>query len=198
MNLISIFSKYPTQESCTKHLETVRWGDNPTCPYCKSDKVARKNELDKVGRWNCHACKSSFNVLSGTVFQKTRIPLQKWLLAIGLIVNAKKSLSSCQLARDLRVSQPAAWYMQQRIRVAMVASERELLQGIVEMDETYLGGKPRKGNKREDDKPAKKGRGTSKQAVVGAVERGGRVFASTSTSLSGTAAAALHQGQYRP
>ncbi len=111
-----------------------------------------------------------------------------------MIVNAKKSLSSCQLARDLRVSQPAAWYMQQRIRVAMVASERELLQGIIEMDETYLGGKPRKGNKREDDKPAKKGRGTSKQAV----ERGGRVFASTSTSLSGTAAAALHQGQYRP
>ncbi len=160
-------------------------------PHCKSTNIARKADSERVGRWNCHACKSSFNVLSGTVFQKTRI-------AIGLMVNAKKSLSSCQLARDLRVSQPAAWYMQQRIRVAMVASERELLQGIVEMDETYLGGKPRKGNKREDDKPAKKGRGTSKQAVVGAVERGGRVFASTSTSLSGTAAAALHQGQYRP
>ena len=126
-------------------------------------------------------------MLSGTVFQKTRIPLQKWFLAIGLMVNAKKSLSSCQLARDLQVSQPAAWYMQQRIRVAMVASERELLQGIIEMDETYLGGKPRKGNKREDDKPARKGRGPSKQAVVGAAERGGRVFASTSTSLSGTA-----------
>ncbi len=156
-------------------------------PHCKSTNIARKADSERVGCWNCHACKSSFNVLSGTVFQKTRIPLQKWLLAIGLIVNAKKSLSSCQLARDLRVSQPAAWYMQQRIRVAMVASERELLQGIVEMDETYLGGKPRKGNKREDDKPAKKGRGTSKQAVVGAVERGGRVFASTSTSLSGTA-----------
>ena len=54
MNLISIFSKYPTQEACIEHLETVRWDDNPTCPYCKSDKVARKNELDKVGRWNCH------------------------------------------------------------------------------------------------------------------------------------------------
>ncbi len=56
MNLISIFSKYPTQEACIEHLETVRWNDNPTCPYCKSDKVARKNELDKVGCWNCHAC----------------------------------------------------------------------------------------------------------------------------------------------
>ena len=54
MNLSSIFSKYPTQEACIEHLETVRWDDNPTCPYCKSDKVARKNELDKVGRWNCH------------------------------------------------------------------------------------------------------------------------------------------------
>ena len=187
MNLISIFNKYPGQAACIRHLEAVRWGDNPYCPHCKSERVARKADSERIGRWNCHACKSSFNVLSGTIFQKTRIPLQKWFLAIGLIANAKKSLSSCQLARDLQVSQPAAWYMQQRIRVAMVASERELLQGIIEMDETYLGGKPRKGNKREDDKPAKKGRGTSKQTVVGAVERGGRVFASTTTSLSGTA-----------
>ncbi len=145
MNLISIFNKYPDQAACIRHLEAVRWGDNPTCPHCKSTSIARKADSGRVGRWNCHACKSSFNVLSGTVFQKTRIPLQKWFLAIGLIVNAKKSLSSCQLARDLQVSQPAAWYMQQRIRVAMVASERELLRGIVEMDETYLGSGPIKG-----------------------------------------------------
>ncbi len=134
-----IFSKYPTQEACIEHLETVRWDDNPTCPYCKSDKVARKNELDKVGRWNCRACKSSFNVLSGAIMQKTKVPLQTRFLAIGLMVNAKKSVSSCQLARDLELNQKTAWYVQTRIRVAMVHKERHLLQGIIEMDETYLG-----------------------------------------------------------
>ncbi len=185
MNLISIFSKYPTQESCLEHLETVRWGDNPTCPHCRSDKVARKNELDKVGRWNCHACKSSFNVLSGTIMQKTKVPLQKWFLAIGLMANAKKRLSSCQLARDLDVRQQTVGYMQTRIRVAMVNRERHLLQGIIEADETYLGGKPRKGNRREDDKPAKKGRGTAKRLIVGAVERGGRVTARTAAKVRG-------------
>ena len=188
MNLMKIFAKYPDQESCIEHLESVRWGDHPACPLCKSEDVARKNELDKVGRWNCHACKSSFNVLSGTIFQKTRIPLQKWFLAIGLMVNAKKSISSCQLARDLDVTQQSAWYMQCRIRAAMLQRERHLLQGIVEADETYIGGKPRKKNWRnDDDQPRKRGRGTDKQLIVGAVERGGRVVARTGTSLSGKA-----------
>ena len=185
MNLILMFKKYPDQESCIEHLENVRWGDETTCPYCKSTNVARKGELDKVGRWNCHDCKSSFNVLSGTIMQKTKVPLQKWFLAINLMLSAKKSLSSCQLARDLGLNQKTAWYMQTRIRVAMVDRERHLLQGIIEADETYLGGKPRKGNKREDDKPAKPGRGTDKRLIVGAVERGGRVTARTAANVGG-------------
>ena len=187
MNLMKIFNKFPDQEACIEHLEKVRWHDSPQCPHCESTKVSRKGDTGRVGRWNCHACKSSFNVLSGTIMQKTRIPLQKWFLAIGLIVNAKKSLSSCQLARDLELNQKTAWYMQARIRVAMVQRERHLLQGIVEADETYIGGRPRKGNRREDDKPAKKGRGTNKRLIVGAVERGGRVVARAGTSLSGKA-----------
>ena len=139
MNLISIFSLYPDQESCIEHLENVRWGDNPCCPKCGCLEVARKADGDRIGRWNCHACKSSFNVLSGTIFEKTRVPLQKWFLAIGLMIHAKKSLSSCQLARDLELTQPTAWYVQHRIRAAMTADQRPLLQGIVEADETYLG-----------------------------------------------------------
>jgi len=153
MNLMRVFAKFPDQEACIEHLESIRWGDDPTCPLCKSDRVARKNELGKIGRWNCHACKSSFNVLSGTIMQKTRIPLQKWFLAIGLMMNAKKSLSSCQLARDLGITQQTAWYMQTRIRVAMVQREHHLLQGIIEADETYLGGKPRKDNRHNNDTP---------------------------------------------
>ena len=177
MNLITIFHRFPDQEACIEHLERVRFGAEPFCPHCGSLDVARKAERHRVGRWNCHDCKSSFNVLSKTVMQKTKVPLQKWFLAIGLIVNAKKSISSHQLARDLDLNQKTALFMQERIRASMASEDKELLQGIVEADETYIGGKPRKANRRDDDKPAKRGRGTKKMPVIGAVERGGRVVA---------------------
>ena len=186
MNLITIFRRYPDQEACIQHLERVRWGDNPTCPKCDSPKVAPKADGDRIGRWNCHACHASFNVLSGTIFQKTKIPLQKWFLAIGLMINAKKSLSSHQLSRDLDITQPSALFMQQRIRAQMATEQGEvMLQGIVEADETYIGGKPRKANRREDRKPARRGRGTSKASVIGAIERSGKVVARVQDDLKG-------------
>ena len=185
MNLLEIFRRFPTQESCIEHLENVRWGDCPACPHCGSVDVARKDENDRVGRWNCHDCRASFNVLSGTIFCKTRIDLQKWFLAIALMVNAKKSLSSYQLARDLDLTHQTALYVQQRIRAAMAESDTGLLQGIVEADETYIGGRPRKGNRREDDKPNPRGRATKKTPVIGAVERGGKVKAQVATDLTG-------------
>ncbi len=185
MNLIKIFTRYPDQEACLEHLENIRWRDEAHCPHCESINVARKGEIDRIGRWNCHACKSSFNVLSGTIFEKTKIPLQKWFLAIGLIVNAKKSFSSCQLARDLELTQPTAWYMQHRIRSAMASKQISMLQGIVEADETYIGGKPRKFNNHDNDKHNKRGRGTKKTAIVGAVERKGKVTARVATDLTG-------------
>ena len=144
MNIVSVFKRFPDQHACITHLERVRFGDKPYCPLCGSLHVARKAENDVVGRWNCHGCKSSFNVLSGTVMQRTKIPLVKWFLAIALIVNAKKSLSSYQLARDLEMNQRSAWYMQQRIRAAMAANQGSFLRGIIEADETFLGGKSRK------------------------------------------------------
>lgn len=186
MNLITIFSLYPDQEACIEHLENVRWGDETHCPYCDSADVARKTERHRIGRWNCHGCKSSFNVLSGTIFEKTKVELQKWFLAVGLVVNAKKSLSSYQLGRDLELNQKTAWYMQQRIRAAMAADQAPMLQGIIEADETYIGGKPRKGNRRDDDGPgAPRGRATRKTPVIGAVERGGQVVARVADDLTG-------------
>ena len=153
MNITSVFYQFPDQESCIAHLEKVRWADDPHCPHCGSTHVARKDDAGRIGRWNCHDCKSSFNVLSDTIFEKTKIPLQKWFLGIALIVNAKKSLSSCQLARDLDMTQQSAWFMQQRIRAEMASKQGEiLLQGIIEADETYLGGKPRKRNKSRNNK----------------------------------------------
>lgn len=116
------------------------------------------------------------------MFHGTHVPLRDWFLVLALMLNAKKSASACQIARDIGRRRATVWSMMQRIRTAMAASEDEceLLYGIVEADETYVGGKPRKSNKHgkdDDNKPNKRGRGTKKSAVIGAVERGGRVVA---------------------
>ena len=187
MDLIRVFQKYPDHESCIEHLERVRWHDTPACPHCGSIRVGRKADGDRIGRWNCHDCHSSFNVLSGTIFQKTKIPLQKWFLGISLILNAKKSMSSHQMARDLDLNQKTAWYMAMRIRAAMV-EEGDLLSGIVEADEAYVGGKPRKPNNRNDGRRGHpRGRGTDKLPVIGAVERGGKVVAQPSLKVDAAA-----------
>lgn len=175
MNLIGIFTRFPDQQACLEHLEILRWGDQPHCPHCGSANVGRKADGDRLGRFNCHDCKSSFNVLSGTIFEKTKLPLQKWFLAVGLIVNAEKSLSSHQLARDLELNQKSAWYMQQRIRGQMAGEQRPLLQGILEADERYMVGKPRKENSASDCQTAKRGCGTKKIKGLEVVERRGRV-----------------------
>jgi transposase-like protein len=176
--------QFSTHESCIAYLEQIRWKNGACCPHCGSVRVRRKKDGERVGRWNCHDCHASFNVLAKTLFQGTKVPLQKWFLAIALIVNAKKSLSSCQLARDLGLNQKTVWYMMTRIRAEMAREEPSLLQGIIEADETYVGGKPRKGNKREDDVPSKRGRGTKKKPVIGVIQRGGKVIARLAKDLT--------------
>lgn len=198
MNLLSIFSRFPDHDACLEHLESLRWRDDPNCPHCGGIRVARKADGERRGRWNCRDCKSSFNVLSGTIFEKTKLPLQKWFLAVGLVVNAKKSLSSHQLARDLNLNQKSAWFMQQRIRAQMASEQGPMLQGILEADETYIGGKPRKANRSEDRKPAKRGRGTSKLKVLGVKERGGRVAAQAAKRLDGRTIMRFFRGVVDP
>lgn len=190
MNLIEVMERFPDQESCIDYLERIRWRSMPYCPHCGCIEVVRKKEdgvgVGRVGRFHCSACKASFKVTCGTVFHGTKIPLQKWFLAIALIVNAKKSLSSHQLARDLSLNQKSAWYLLTRIRAEMANETNPIvLQGIIEADETYIGGKPRKENKKSDRDPAKRGRGTEKDAIIGAVQRGGKVVAQLAPQLTG-------------
>ena len=153
--IIEIYRRWPDRAACIKHLETLRWGGSPACTYCSSDKVAPHREASR-DRWQCWACHKSFSVTVGTIFHNTHVDLQRWFLLVSLMLNAKKGLSSCQAARDLEMRQPTVWSMMHRIRAALV-DDGALLTGLVEMDETYVGGKPRKANHRSDDPPGGQG-----------------------------------------
>lgn len=170
MDIVRICEIFPTEDDCIQHLERVRWHDKPVCPYCKSLKIT---SMPIQERHHCNNCNTSFSVTVGTIFHHTHLALQKWFLAACLILNAKKGVSARQLGRDLHVNKDTAWRIAMKIREAMTQREqRELLTGIVECDETYIGGKPRPGSG-----PNKRGRGTKKTPVVGMVERNGKIKA---------------------
>jgi transposase-like protein len=158
MDIIKIYELFPNQQECLEYLEKTRWNDKPICPYCQSSNTT---SMPKEFRHHCNTCNTSFSVTVRTIFHKTKLDLQKWFLAISLILNAKKDISARQLARDLNVDKNTAWYMAMRIRRAMI-EQRELINGFVGMDETYIGGKPRK-----SDLQSKRGRGTSKTPLAG-------------------------------
>ena len=193
MDLFEVMERFPDQASCIEYLEDIRWKDSPQCPHCESESVYKRThetETGRIGRWNCQNCKATFKVTCGTVFEGTKIALQKWFVAIVLIMNAKKSLSSHQLGRDLKLNQKSAWYIMTRVRTEMAEKVNAIiLQGIIEADETYMGGKPRKENKKEDREPAKRGRGTDKDPILGAAERkdDGKVVAQLTPKLTGRA-----------
>ena len=121
----------------------------------------------------------------GTVFHGTKIVLQKWFLTISLIGNAKKSLSTYQLARDLDLDQKTAWYLMQRIRAEIAKKGRVLLKGIIEADEVYIGGNPESRTSLKTTNPPKRGQRTQKTPVLGAVERGRKVVAQVAEDLTG-------------
>ena len=176
MNIVEVYKTFPTQDSCIEHLEKVKWNGKPVCPYCKSSKVS---SAPKEKRHHCNNCNTSFSVTVGTIFHKTKVDFQKWFVAISLVLNAKKRISARQLARDIHVTKDTAWFMGMRIRKAM-EEYGNLLKGLVEVDETYVGGKPRKGtmnNPNDSGTGNKRGRKTAKIPVVGMVERGGKVRA---------------------
>ena len=153
------------------YLCNLRWSKDPECPYCKHNKVSHKQEPNRRPRLQCNKCKRSFSPTVSTIMHKTKIPLTKWFIAASMIVEAKKGISSRQLARHLDLPVKTAYALSQRIRKGLLGSVSPVLSGIVEIDEAYLGGKAR-----IPFKKAKRGRGTNKQMVVGLVARGGEVI----------------------
>lgn len=181
MNIIQIYKRFPTHEDCIKHLEQVRWNGKPTCPYCHSTK---STPVEKENRHHCNTCNTSYSVTVNTIFHSTKLDLQKWFLAISLILNAKKGISSRQLGRHLEVTKDTAWRMQMQIRSAFL-EYGDLLEGIVEADETYIGGKNKNRHKHKKTKGGQGRGGSDKTPVIGLKQRGGKVVARKSKDVSG-------------
>src|SRR3990172_10153528 len=163
MNLFQLMNDFDTEKECREALAELRWPDGVKCPRCQGERHAYDSERHV---WDCYSCGYQFSVMSGTIFHDSKLPLRKWFMAVLLIVEAKKGVSANQLRRILGVSYKTAWYLTHRIRAAMKEGNPLPLKGIIEVDETYVGGKA-KG----------KGRGYvgNKTMVLGAVQRGGDI-----------------------
>lgn len=155
-------------ERARVYLEDVRWPDGATCPQCRAEGAYKLTGAStRKGLWKCRKCRRQFTVTVGTIFQGSHIPLNKWLYAIHLMCESKKGISSNQLHNELGVTYKTAWFMTHRIRQAMSNDGAAILDGVVEADETYIGGKTRGG---------KRGRGAEKKTPVFAlVQREGSV-----------------------
>lgn len=166
MNLPQLIEQFRSEEKCRAYLEDLRWPDGVRCPRCGFDSVSR---LESRAKWECNepSCRYQFSVTAGTVFHDSHLPLWKWFLAIYLIGESKKGISAKQLQRTLGVSYKTAWYLAHRIRSAMEDGSPVPLKGIVEIDETWVGGRRRK-RKGESNR-------AMKSMVLGAVERNGEV-----------------------
>jgi len=167
-NLLDVAKRFPTEESCREYLEHIRWNGKPICPHCNnSEKIYRLNggKLYKCGNPECY---KPFSIKIGTIFEDSALPLQKWFFAFFVVSTHKKGISSCQLARDISVTQKTAWHMLHRVRHAMrTKSFNKPLDGTVKCDETYVGGKIKGG---------KRGRGSeNKTPVFGMVARQGKL-----------------------
>ena len=170
------FEIFPDEEEARLYLEEQRWGwdHQPVCPYCGCFDSITTRKGKRLGYYRCRDCDIEFTVRTGTIFERSHVPLKKWLYAIYLLVTARKGVSSLQLSKELSVTQKTAWFMLGRLREAC-KGDLSKLQGIVEVDEAYIGGK--EGNKHASKK-LRLGRGTvGKQALLGMRERGGKTIA---------------------
>jgi transposase-like protein len=187
LNLIAMAQHFSDEDKARELIEKLRWPDGPVCPHCGEvnnayrlePKASKKDTHVRKGVWKCGGCREQFTVTVGTIFEDSHIPLSKWLLAYHLLCASKKGMSAHQLHRILKVTYRSAWFMAHRIRYTM--SQEPLsskLQGIIEVDETYVGGKIRtvpqvqKLGTRPKDRVSPV---SNKAAVVSVLQRGGRV-----------------------
>ncbi len=158
INLTDLIRDFGDDEACRRYVEALRWRKGVTCPRCEKPATAIANRF----QYDCDACHYQFSVTSGTIFHDTHLPLTKWFLATYLLCESKKGMSACQIQRTLGISYKTAWYLCHRIRAAMLEVAPEPLDGTVEIEETYVGGKKRRWRAK-----------SNKQVVIGIRQRNG-------------------------
>jgi len=163
MNLMKLIEQYDSDEACRDVLKKLRWPDGMACPRCGSTSIRNSYTREQ---FDCGSCGYQFSVTSGTIFHDSHLSLMKWFVAVYLMVESKKGISANQMKRTLNVSYKTAWYLCHRIRNAMMTEAGKQLNGIVEVDETWVGGK------RKDVGHGYKG---NKVIAVGAVQRDGDI-----------------------
>jgi len=176
LNLAELTDLFSSEDSARAFIEKRVWPNGPVCPHCSSTEAytltGKENSKKPVrkGVYKCKSCRKQFTVRIGTIFEDSKLPFTKWLMTIHLMTSSKKGISSLQISRELGITVKSAWFMTHRIREAMRQENGSIqLEEIVEVDETYVGGKPRKG----DGQIHKRGRGTKKTPVMVLVERDG-------------------------
>jgi transposase-like protein len=178
VNLCSLIEQFGSEDKCREYLEALRWPDVIMCPRCKSINISK---IVKRHQFDCDKCRYQFSVTAGTIFNDSHLPLWKWFLCVYLLCESKKGMSANQLKRVLGLSYKTAWYLCHRIRAAMKEVNPEPLDGIVEIDETFVGGKARGKNWKKYD--------NNKTPVIGIKQRGGELrFFKAEDVKSGTLA----------
>jgi transposase-like protein len=171
-NLMESIRYFSDPMVCLKTVAAAKWPNGPACPKCASKRLSF---LQTRLMWKCLDCKKQFTVKVGTIFEDSPIPLDKWLTAMWMLANCKNGVSSYEIARTIQVTQKTAWFMLQRLRHAMHMQSIAKMAGEVEADETFIGGKARNMHReKREDKITGTG-GKDKTAVLGFLERGGRV-----------------------
>lgn len=169
-SLLELANEFNTDLKCRQYLSKIMWNDKPVCAHCGNEDIC---SFSDGRRFKCKTCKKQFTVTVGTIFEGSHIPLQKWFIGIYLLTAHSKGISSLQLSKDLGVTQKSAWYMAHRLRYAIrQKSFLAPMQGVVECDETYVGGKD---SNRHMSKRKHLTGGGGKTIVFGMVERGGNV-----------------------
>jgi transposase-like protein len=181
ISTFKLFELFPDEPTARKYLEGRLWPNGVTCPQCKSKE---RITIRKDGFYRCNADKLDFTVRTGTIFERSHVPLHKWLYAMYLLVTARKGISSMQLGKEIGITQKSAWFVLHRLREAC-GTKLEMLKGTVEVDETFFGGE--ENNRHMYDRIHKPRERSEKVAVIGIRERGGNTFAQVTDSIGGLA-----------